>query len=76
MDDLSKLQTQNTLKEAWLQLVPGFDPERVKVAGSIQHAVQHVRQLEHPQVLVAGSLHLVGGMMEVAGLADVALKMD
>lgn len=28
------------------------------------------------EVLVAGSLHLVGGVMEVAGLADQAIDMS
>ncbi len=28
------------------------------------------------EVLVAGSLHLVGGVMDVAGLEEVALAVD
>lgn len=52
---------------------------------SIEDAVKRVRALEKAdgeskergvQVLVCGSLHLVGGIMEVAGLAEVALDME
>ncbi|KAG5221071.1 Folylpolyglutamate synthetase [Salix suchowensis] len=45
----------------------------------IEHAVNIIRQVDREsdtkqtQVLVAGSLHLVGGVIEVAGLSEVAL---
>lgn len=42
---------------------------------SIEHAVNIINDLEKPEVLVAGSLHLVGGVMEVAGLQH-ALSMQ
>jgi folylpolyglutamate synthase len=50
----------------------------VHVLPSIEHAVRTVRGIksegeEEVDVLVAGSLHLVGGITEVAGLSDVAL---
>lgn len=66
--DLAALATQNALREAWLNLVPGFDEGSVHAVPSIQHAVEIVRGLGERRVLVAGSLHLVGGVMEVAGL--------
>jgi folylpolyglutamate synthase len=48
---------------------------------SIEHAVRIVRaEAERDgtevEVLVAGSLHLVGGVMEVAGLAEQAIDMS
>lgn len=74
-DDLAALATQRALRDAWLALNPGFDAERVHAVPSIQHAVNIVRELGEKRVLVAGSLHLVGGVMEVAGLQD-ALTME
>ncbi|WRT64083.1 uncharacterized protein IL334_001011 [Kwoniella shivajii] len=74
-NDLSQLATQRALRDAWLKLNPAFDPERAHAVASIQHAVKIVRNLGEKQVLVAGSLHLVGGVMEVAGLQD-ALSME
>ncbi|WVW82226.1 hypothetical protein I302_104232 [Kwoniella bestiolae CBS 10118] len=73
-NDLSQLATQNALREAWLKLNPSFNPDDVHAVPSIQHAIKIVRGLGEKQVLVAGSLHLVGGVMEVAGLQD-ALSM-
>ncbi|KAH9943381.1 FolC bifunctional protein [Epithele typhae] len=75
-DDLAQLKTQNELASAWLSLVPLFPKEHVHVLPSIEHAVNVVNDLGTDQevdVLVAGSLHLVGGLIEVAGLSDVAL---
>ncbi|KAH8106152.1 FolC bifunctional protein [Cristinia sonorae] len=74
--DLAELKTQNDLAAAWRSLVPPFPKDRVHVLPSIEHAVATVRKLESGgpvDVLVAGSLHLVGGTMEVAKLAEVAL---
>lgn len=51
-----------------MSLVPDYDPSKAHVVASIQHAVVSVKGLDKPEVLVAGSLHLVGGVMEVAGL--------
>jgi folylpolyglutamate synthase len=71
------LKTQQELAEAWTSLVPTFPRENVHVLPSIEHAVGIVREGasdDRPvEVLVAGSLHLVGGLIEVAGLSDVAL---
>lgn len=74
-NDLAALATQRALAEAWGKLVPGFTGA-VHVVPSIEHAVNIVRGGEGKRaVLVAGSLHLVGGVMEVAGLQS-ALSME
>jgi folylpolyglutamate synthase len=58
-------------------LVPAFPKENIHVLPSIEHAVGVVREEANNgrpvEVLVTGSLHLVGGLIEVAGLSDVAL---
>ncbi|TFY67717.1 hypothetical protein EVG20_g3845 [Dentipellis fragilis] len=78
-DDLMHLKTQQDLASAWSSLVPTFPTANIHVLPSIEHAIGTVRGLSveegcgHTDVLVAGSLHLVGGVIEVAGLADVAL---
>jgi folylpolyglutamate synthase len=72
----SKLETQTELAAAWTRLLPSFAADRIHVLPSIEHAVQIVQGLETSgtvQALVTGSLHLVGGTIEVAGLSDVAL---
>ncbi|KAI0750871.1 FolC bifunctional protein [Daedaleopsis nitida] len=76
--DLAHLKTQNELASAWSSLVPSFPKENIHVLPSIEHAVNVVRKLNVSEendvdVLVAGSLHLVGGLIEVAGLSDAAL---
>lgn len=76
--DLAQLKTQQDLATAWKALVPSFPPSSVHVLPSIEHAVRIVRGVNGQDkkgvdVLVAGSLHLVGGVIEVAGLASVAL---
>ncbi|BEI81303.1 hypothetical protein CcaverHIS002_0204630 [Cutaneotrichosporon cavernicola] len=75
-NDLAALATtQRALADAWTKLVPGFSG-KVHVVPSIEHAVNIVHEEEGPRsVLVAGSLHLVGGVMEVAGLQN-ALSME
>ncbi|TBU49597.1 FolC bifunctional protein [Dichomitus squalens] len=77
-DDKLYLKTQHELADTWSSLVPSFPKDNVHVLPSIEHAVNVVRKLnvsgDKPvDVLVAGSLHLVGGVIEVAGLSDVAL---
>lgn len=70
------LKTQNQLAETWSSLIPDFPSKNIHVLPSIEHAVRVVRGVESEggvDVLVAGSLHLVGGVIEVAGLVDVAL---
>ena len=67
---------QKELKQAWLTLVPSFSEDRVHVLPSIQDAVHKVRDLESADpvhkldALVVGSLYLVGGTIEVAGLSE------
>lgn len=67
---------QDQLKLAWSSIVKEFPVDAVHSLPSIEHAIRKVR--EHPttrrtDVLVTGSLHLVGGVIEVAGLSSVAL---
>ena len=74
--DLSQLKTQNDLASAWRSLNPSFSEDHIHVLPSIEHAYNVVRRLENDHnvdVLVTGSLHLVGGMIEVARLSEVAL---
>jgi folylpolyglutamate synthase len=73
-DDLMALKTQEELASAWRALVPSFPETKLHVLPSIEHAVRVVRGLDPDvDVLVTGSLHLVGGVIEVAQLASVAL---
>ncbi|KAH9846974.1 FolC bifunctional protein [Lenzites betulinus] len=76
--DLAHLKTQHELADAWSKLLPSFPKENIHVLPSIEHAVNIVRRLNasgerEVDVLVAGSLHLVGGVIEVAALSHVAL---
>ncbi|KAI9512246.1 Mur ligase [Russula earlei] len=75
--DKGDLKTQQGLADAWASLVPTFPKEHVHVLPSIEHAVSVTREEASNgrpvEVLVTGSLHLVGGLIEVAGLSDVAL---
>ncbi|CAG7848502.1 Folylpolyglutamate synthase; AltName: Full=Folylpoly-gamma-glutamate synthetase; Short=FPGS; AltName: Full=Tetrahydrofolylpolyglutamate synthase; Short=Tetrahydrofolate synthase [Serendipita indica DSM 11827] len=78
--DLDQLKTQTELANAWLELCPSFSREKVHVLPSIQHAVKLAHHLRETQekpvdVLVTGSLLLVGGLIEVANLTKVALDM-
>jgi len=71
--DLAQLKTQRQLSSAWSSLIPTFPDKNIHVLPSIEHAINLVRQLDadagQASVLVAGSLHLVGGVIEVAGLS-------
>lgn len=71
------LKTQRELADAFAELFPSFPSEQVIATPSIEHAINSIHSLLQDdmqvQVLVCGSLHLVGGVIEVAGLADVAL---
>lgn len=74
----SPVKVQNELAAAWLSLIPEFPTSNVHVLPSVEHAIGVVRGVEsgsdeRVDVLVAGSLHLVGGVIEVAGLSSVAL---
>ncbi|KAF8450542.1 Mur ligase [Boletus edulis BED1] len=68
--------TQDQLKVAWSRMVKEFPSNAIHSFPSIEHAVRKVREhsaTRRTHVLVAGSLHLVGGVIEVAGLSSVAL---
>ncbi|KAH7914388.1 Mur ligase [Hygrophoropsis aurantiaca] len=74
--DMKHLKTQKELAEAWKGLAPSYPTDAIHVLGSIEEAVKTIRSLSSDRpvnVLVTGSLHLVGGTIEVAGLSSVAL---
>lgn len=75
--DLAALKVQHELADAWNKLAASADspigPEtEVHILPSIQHAVELVekenREGDRTDVLVTGSLHLIGGIFEVAQL--------
>lgn len=86
-DKVDPLRQQSELSEAWSSLLPDFPKENIFVLPSIEHAVRVARDFQNNDeqrrtgpsglvpvdVLVAGSLHLVGGVIEVAGLSETAL---
>ena len=76
-DELKYLSTQHELAQAWKTLAPEFPQEHIHVLPSIEHALRIAKHVSDEagaiDVLVAGSLHLVGGMIEVAGLSNIAL---
>ncbi|KAF4549638.1 Folylpolyglutamate synthase-like protein [Elsinoe fawcettii] len=66
--DVELLSVQNKLAETWREV----DPEcQVEVLRTVEEAVQRAREVasatagEETKVLVTGSLHLVGGVIEV-----------
>ncbi|KAF5321906.1 hypothetical protein D9619_000807 [Psilocybe cf. subviscida] len=75
--ELTQLPTQKALASAWASLFPSFDPTHIHALPSIEHAVKSIESVRTDntpaQVLVTGSLHLVGGVVEVAGISDTAL---
>lgn len=77
--ELAQLNTQRELASAWSELKPSFPASHIHILPSIEHAVNRIRGLESEShspnidVLVTGSLHLVGGLIEAASLSDVAL---
>ncbi|KAG1755551.1 Mur ligase, partial [Suillus lakei] len=71
--DNLNLKTQREIEAAWNKLVPTYSGT-VHVLPSIEDAVEEARKMLNVSVLVTGSLHLVGGVIEVAGLADRALS--
>ncbi|KAK2809176.1 hypothetical protein FQN50_004011 [Emmonsiellopsis sp. PD_5] len=67
--DVETLSVQKTLASAWKELSPVTE---VRAVGTIEEAVREVRGIAgevggegEVQVLVTGSLHLVGGLLEV-----------
>lgn len=71
--DNANLKTQREIEAAWNKLVATY-AGTVHVLPSIEDAVAEARKTPSVNVLVTGSLHLVGGVIEVAGLADRALR--
>ena len=73
----SNLTTQNELAEGWLSLIPGFSNSHVHMLPLIQHAVEVAQSLQGQRklldILVCGSLHLVGSVIEIADLAEISL---
>jgi len=68
--------TQDQLKQVWSNVVKEFPVDAIHSLPSIEHAIRKVREhsaAKPTQILVTGSLHLVGGVIEVAGLSSVAL---
>lgn len=90
--DLESMSLQQELLRAWCSLLHLPTPEqgqlsvtaayesRVHVVPSIEHALRTVQAMkENPNVLVAGSLHLVGGVMahlQDQGVLDERLKVS
>ena len=71
--DPTSLDVQREIAEGWAELMETRQPAltaEVHVLGSVQEAVETVRGLktgsEEVEVLVTGSLLLIGGLMEVA----------
>ena len=77
--DTDPVKLQRSLAAIWLSLIPEFPRDNVHILPSIEHAIRVVRGIESEgdgegvDVLVTGSMHLVGGVIEVAGLSDAAL---
>jgi folylpolyglutamate synthase len=77
--DGDHLNTPQELAVAWSSLVPDFPTKHIHTLPSIDHAVNLIRGLgshdsgHQISVLVTGSLYVVGGVIKVAGLTDVAL---
>lgn len=72
------LENQNEDASVWSSLIPEFPTKSIHVLPSIEHAIRVIRGIESEteggvDVLATGSLHLVGGVIEVAGLLDIAL---
>lgn len=75
-EDIDKLKVQRELKEKWEEMAGGQDDggaaegTQAEVCGTIEDAVHRCREIQRDvggavQVLCTGSVHLVGGVMEV-----------
>ncbi|KAG8689082.1 Folylpolyglutamate synthetase [Ceratobasidium sp. 423] len=75
-DEILTTNLQRGFAEAWADLVPGYPKENVHVLRTIQDAVDLARSLVIPgesrDVLVVGSLYLVGRLISAAKLVDQA----
>jgi len=71
------LSIQKELQQAWETLNPTFPKENIYVVDSVETAVNTVRRLcpasssQHYNILVTGSLHLVGGFLAILGASVV-----
>ncbi|CAO1613694.1 unnamed protein product [Sympodiomycopsis kandeliae] len=62
--DLEAMSIQRDLQAAWNELTQSASADQVKVLPSIEDAFELIKsQVQNHDVLVAGSLHLVGGVM-------------
>lgn len=72
--DVAALKSQNVMAETWRKLHPGSESMAApRVLPSIEDAIALVQSLSEDgarpvDVLVTGSLHLVGGVMSLAQL--------
>lgn len=73
-DEILALKTQHEYAEGWAELVPSFPKENMHVLPTIRDSVNTVKRLHSSggeiDILVIGSLHLVGGLIGVAGLEN------
>lgn len=68
-DEARRMKVQEEIASAWKSLTGQADD--VIITQSIEGAVNQIRTIDEPvDVLVTGSLHLVGGVLEVAKLLD------
>ncbi|KAK2466320.1 hypothetical protein APHAL10511_001962 [Amanita phalloides] len=77
-ETLATLSVQHQLASSWSSLVPSFPSSHIHVLPTIEDTVQLVRIVDEQskgpvKVLITGSLHLVGGLLEAAGLAEQVL---
>ena len=77
MADLEELKKQHEVADIWTELLPTSPRDAIHVVASIEHAIQTLQRLSNfsdkMSVLVTGSLHLMGGLIGVAGLSLAAL---
>ncbi|XP_006460222.1 hypothetical protein AGABI2DRAFT_150186 [Agaricus bisporus var. bisporus H97] len=76
-NEIGNLTTQHQLATAWSSDLPAYPQQNIHILPSIEDAVNQIKKINDNstsiKVLVTGSLHLVGGVIEVAGLSRVAL---
>lgn len=68
------LEPQKRMQEAWKKLHP---ESKTSIVSSIEEAIEEAERQGSSQILVCGSLHLVGGVMshlKEAGLLDESLN--
>ncbi|KAF5363480.1 hypothetical protein D9756_000501 [Leucocoprinus leucothites] len=76
-EELLHLTIQNELSTAWSSTIPEYARDRIHVLPSIEHAISQIRTISADSIpiklLVTGSLHLIAGIIEGAGLSRIAL---